>query len=104
MNNAISTLSKNQNPIGDNIKRLIAAFNETSFSYIHYREIHEILNQIKLNFDSLLIILTNIENAVGFAGLKMFHRSIVFPNDLRKIIYEFYKTHNGAQMLFFGEE
>lgn len=104
INETLTNVTRNQNTIKNKIEELRKNLNEVTFSYIHYLEINEILNQIKLNLDSLLNFLSEIENAISFASLKTLHHSIVSPTDLKEIVNSLYKIHSHTQILFTNDD
>lgn len=99
-NNTVTTVTNNQKSIENKINEIISDLNTTEFNYVAYLEVHEVLDQIKVNLDSLLNFLTEIENAISFAALKILHRSIISPQDLRKLVDDLQNSHNLDQLLF----
>lgn len=104
INETMTTVTSNQKSIANRVENLRETLNQTTFNYVHFLEIHEILNQIKLNLDSLLNFLSETENAISFAHLKTLHHSIITPNDLKEIVKDLQKTHSYSQLLFSNEE
>lgn len=100
INETMTSVTRNQKLIETKIDDLRTGLNEFTFSYVHYLEIHEILNEIKLNLDSLLNFLSDTENAISFASLKTLHHSIVSPTELKEIVNTLYQIHSHSQILF----
>lgn len=103
INNTLTVVSNNQKAIENKINEMVYDLKRIEFNYVHYLEIHEIMDQIKLNLDSLLDFLNDVENAISFATLKTLHRNIVSPNDLQEIVKTLHKSHNELQLIFSEE-
>lgn len=104
INKTMSQIIQNQNSLENKTNELIYYVNQAEFEYYHYIEVYEILDQIKLNVDSILHFLTNVENAVSFASMNVLHRSIVSLSELKEIYGEMYKIHSHEQLLFSNEK
>lgn len=100
INQTMTVVSKNQKAIENKINEIANDLQQTKSNYVHYLEIHEIMDQIKLNLDSLLNFLNDIENAISFASLKTLHHSIIPQNELKEIVKEFHNSHHNTQLLF----
>lgn len=103
-NETLSKITNNQKLIENKIESLRIGMHELAFNYAHYLEIHEVLNQIKLNLDSLLNFLSELENAISFAYLKTLHHSIVSPTELINIIKILDNYHSSSQVLYSVQE
>lgn len=100
INQTVTKVISNQGLIETKIEQLRTAMNEEAFNYAHYLEIQEVLNQIKLNLDSSLNFLSELENAIGFANLQTLHHSIVSPSELKSIIKILEHSHSDSQVLY----
>ena len=87
INGTITLIVRNQNTIDNKTNELIQAINTTNFNLFLYTEAHEILKQIKLNLESLLNFLVEMENAITFTNLKIAHPSIICHQDQKGINY-----------------
>lgn len=96
MNKTISLIVKNENNIENKTNELIDALNDTKFNYFHYIETNDILNQLKINLDSLLNQLNELENAITFTNLKILHPFIVSKQELENLIKDLNKIHGNS--------
>jgi len=104
INQTMSTIIKNQNTISQKLLELQEAINKVTFEFIHFLEIKDILSQLKLNLDSLLHFVTEIENAITFAKLGIAHPSIISLENLYKINLELSNLYNNDQLLIIKED
>lgn len=104
INKTMSLIVRNQETINQKVSELRKAINEVTFGFIHFLEIKDILNQLKVNLDSLLHFITEIENAITFAKLGVAHPSIITLDNLHKINLELKQMYNKDQLLFSKEE
>ncbi|XP_074035881.1 uncharacterized protein [Leptinotarsa decemlineata] len=92
-NKTFSLMIHNQNVIKESIEEL----NNNS---THFLSLLDTYTQIKFNLDTLLSILTNIENAISFAKLGTLHHSIISIDDIKSILDSLLKYHSKDQLVY----
>jgi hypothetical protein len=100
INDTFASIIQNQIKLDNKTNELIQSVNEDKFNYLHFTITENILHQINYNLDSLLIYLSELENAVTFANLEIVHPSILSYEDLKIIINELYSIYDHKQLLF----
>lgn len=103
-NNTISLLKHNQEVISGEITKVRSQLNTFIFDFNDYMQTRNILDQIYLSLQSILHLLTDLENAITFARINVLHNSIIKLNELESIVDVMLKHHTKEQVPYVNRE
>lgn len=81
-----SLIKHNQDSVTREIQRINRYLNQTILGFNRYLVAKNVLDQIHLTLQTILQLLTDLENAITFAKMNILHTSILKPKELQTIV------------------
>lgn len=103
-NETTTLIAHNQEAISEQLTKIHSKLDQYIFTFNHYMEIRNILDQLSVSLQLILQILTDLENAITFARTNILHNSVVKPEDIHWIVNEMLRNHKKEQILYIGTE
>lgn len=99
-NETLELIQHNQDVISQRINDIQQEISKLNFEFSQYQKVRDVLDQISDNLNSLILFLTDLENAITFSKLGTLHRSILNIDEMKMIINKLQKLYRSEQLMY----
>lgn len=102
-NETLELIQHNQDVISQRINDIQHEVSKLNFEFSQYQKVRDVLDQISDNLNSLILFLTDLENAITFSKLGTLHRSILNIDEMKMIVNKLIKLYHPEQLMYTKE-
>lgn len=102
-NETLGLIQHNQDVILEKINVIQQDILDVKLEFSCYQKARDILDQISNNLNSLILFLTDLENAITFSKLATLHHSVLKMDEIKIMINKLQKFYHPEQLLYTKE-
>lgn len=102
-NETLNLIQHNQDVILQRINDVQQEISKQNFEFSQYQKVRDVLDQISDNLNSLILFLTDLENAITFSKLGTLHRSILNIDEMKIIINKLQNLYHSEQLMYIND-